>query len=63
MSPTPYSRRKRPLLNTSVDADLFRELHAAGQTIILVTHDTHVAATAQRQIRMQDGRVMAPTPA
>jgi putative ABC transport system ATP-binding protein len=39
---------------------LFRELHAAGQTIILVTHDTNVAATAQRQIRMQDGRVVAP---
>ena len=39
---------------------LFRELHAAGQTIILVTHDTNVAATAQRQIRMQEGRVVAP---
>jgi putative ABC transport system ATP-binding protein len=42
---------------------LFRELHAEGQTIILVTHDTNVAATAQRQIRMHDGRVMAPVPA
>ena len=36
---------------------LFRELHTEGQTIILVTHDANVAATAHRQIRMQDGRV------
>ena len=39
---------------------LFRELHAEGQTIILVTHDANVAATADRQIRMHDGRVVAP---
>ena len=37
---------------------LFRELHAEGQTIVLVTHDAHVAAMAHRQIRMQDGRVV-----
>ena len=42
---------------------LFKELHAEGQTIILVTHDTNVAATANRQIRMQDGRVVTPVPA
>jgi putative ABC transport system ATP-binding protein len=39
---------------------LFRELHAEGQTIVLVTHDANVASTAGRQIRMQDGRVVAP---
>ncbi|MFI5358086.1 MAG: ABC transporter ATP-binding protein [Opitutales bacterium] len=39
---------------------LFRELHAEGQTIVLVTHDANVAATADRQVRMQDGRVVAP---
>ncbi|HDS1198056.1 TPA: ABC transporter ATP-binding protein [Shewanella algae] len=34
---------------------LFTELHAAGQTIILVTHEEEVAAYAQRVIRMRDG--------
>ena len=38
--------------------ELFRELHAEGQTIVLVTHDTNVAATAERQIRMRGGRVV-----
>ncbi|MDB6168825.1 MAG: yknY 5 [Verrucomicrobia bacterium] len=37
--------------------ELFRELHSGGQTIVLVTHDTNVAASARRQIRMQNGRV------
>lgn len=38
---------------------LFQELHAEGQTIVLVTHDQAVAATARRQIRMANGRVLA----
>ena len=37
--------------------ELFRRLHAGGQTIVLVTHDDHVAATADRIVRMRDGRV------
>jgi putative ABC transport system ATP-binding protein len=37
----------------------FAELHAAGHTIILVTHDPNVAARAQRIIEMADGRVAA----
>ncbi len=41
---------------------LFQELHAEGQTIVLVTHDTNVAATAKRQIRMKNGRVIPPSP-
>src|SRR6266516_5476776 len=32
-------------------------LLAGGQTIILVTHDAHVAAAAQRIVRMLDGRI------
>ncbi|HEY4378017.1 MAG TPA: ABC transporter ATP-binding protein, partial [Acidimicrobiales bacterium] len=35
--------------------ELFRRLHAGGQTILLVTHDDEVAAAAQRIIRMKDG--------
>jgi putative ABC transport system ATP-binding protein len=38
--------------------DLFRRLHAGGQTILLVTHDAQVADAAERQVRMQDGRVV-----
>jgi putative ABC transport system ATP-binding protein len=36
----------------------FAELHAAGHTIILVTHDAGVAAHAQRIMQMSDGRVV-----
>jgi putative ABC transport system ATP-binding protein len=41
---------------------LFQELHAEGQTIVLVTHDSNVAATAKRQIRMRNGRVVPASP-
>jgi putative ABC transport system ATP-binding protein len=34
-----------------------------GQTIVLVTHDSDVAAKAQRTLRMQDGRLTAPVAA
>ena len=38
--------------------ELFRRLHAGGQTILLVTHDEPVADAADRIVRMQDGRVV-----
>ena len=41
--------------------ELFRRLHAAGQTILLVTHDEHVADAAERVVRMQDGRIVGST--
>jgi putative ABC transport system ATP-binding protein len=37
--------------------ELFRRLHAGGQTILLVTHDQEVAATASRIAWMRDGRM------
>ena len=38
--------------------DLFRRLHATGQTILMVTHSREVAAGAQRIARMRDGCVI-----
>ncbi len=37
--------------------DIFHELHEAGNTIVLITHDDDVAMQASRQIRILDGRV------
>jgi putative ABC transport system ATP-binding protein len=38
--------------------ELFRRLHADGQTILMVTHNPEVAAGAQRIVTMRDGRVV-----
>ncbi|MBL7132572.1 MAG: ABC transporter ATP-binding protein [Phycisphaerae bacterium] len=36
---------------------LFDQVHARGRTIVVVTHETHVADRAQRVIQLCDGRV------
>jgi putative ABC transport system ATP-binding protein len=36
---------------------LFHELHRAGNTIVLITHDPKIASQAQRRINIMDGRV------
>jgi putative ABC transport system ATP-binding protein len=41
---------------------LFGELHAAGNTIILVTHEAGIAAQCPRAIRLSDGRVIDDGP-
>lgn len=38
--------------------DLLTELHQAGQTIVMVTHEDDIAQYAQRTIRMKDGKVL-----
>jgi putative ABC transport system ATP-binding protein len=38
--------------------ELLRRLHGGGQTILLVTHDDEVAASADRIVEMRDGRVV-----
>lgn len=36
---------------------MLRELHAQGNTIILITHDNNIALQADRLIRIQDGQI------
>ena len=38
--------------------DLLREVHAAGQTLVVVTHDPGIARSAWRLVRMQDGLIV-----
>jgi putative ABC transport system ATP-binding protein len=40
---------------------LFDSLHEAGQTLVVVTHDTRIAATADRMISMRDGAFVEET--
>jgi ABC-type lipoprotein export system ATPase subunit len=40
---------------------LFESLHAAGQTLVIVTHDARIAATADRLISMRDGEFIDET--
>jgi putative ABC transport system ATP-binding protein len=41
---------------------LFADLHAAGHTIVLVTHEMSLAALCPRVIRLADGRVVSDGP-
>ena len=40
---------------------LFESLHTAGQTLVIVTHDSRIAATADRMISMRDGAFIDET--
>ena len=42
---------------------LLDELHAAGRTVVLITHEHDVAARAARLVRVADGRVVSDVPA
>jgi ABC-type lipoprotein export system ATPase subunit len=40
---------------------LFERLHESGQTLVIVTHDARIAATADRMISMRDGAFVDET--
>ncbi len=42
---------------------LFGELHAAGQTIVIITHDAAVARLAHRVVQIRDGQITEDRPA
>ena len=45
------------LANQKIVAELLKSLHAAGHTIVMVTHDPEMAALAQRRIALSHGKV------
>jgi putative ABC transport system ATP-binding protein len=47
--------------NERIVLDLFRELHAEGHTILMVTHNPAIGDLADREIRLEHGR-LAPLP-
>ncbi|MED9822287.1 MAG: ABC transporter ATP-binding protein [Christensenellales bacterium] len=50
-------------LDSKTGADvmqLFHELHQAGNTIVLITHDAQIAAQTPRAIHIHDGKVLEP---
>ena len=42
---------------------MLQDLHRAGHTVVLITHDNSIAVQAQRIIRLEDGRVVYDGPA
>ena len=40
---------------------ILRKLHERGRTIVMITHEQHLAAHAQRIVRLRDGRVVPPS--
>ena len=39
--------------------EILRDLYRGGTTILLITHDDGIAATARREVRLSDGRIIS----
>ncbi|MBR5708630.1 MAG: ABC transporter ATP-binding protein [Oscillospiraceae bacterium] len=53
-------------LDSRTSADvmaLLRELHSSGSTVILITHDDGIAASAERVVRIKDGQIVSDSAA
>jgi putative ABC transport system ATP-binding protein len=44
-------------VNEAMVLELFTELHRAGHTIVMVTHDAEVGSLAERRIELHHGRL------
>ncbi len=44
--------------NEEIVLDIFRQLHAQGHTLIVITHDIHVGEIADRLVTLEHGRVL-----
>jgi len=42
--------------------EMLQELHERGHTVVLITHDNSIAVTAERIVRLEDGRVVYDGP-
>ena len=42
---------------------LFQELHASGQTVVMITHDMALARIASRIVQLRDGEIVDDQPA
>ena len=45
-------------VSTKEIMSILRNLHEEGRTVILITHDNEIAATAKRIIRIKDGKII-----
>jgi putative ABC transport system ATP-binding protein len=41
--------------------DIFSQVHRAGRTVVVITHEDEVAARAHRVIRLRDGQIVSDT--
>lgn len=47
--------------SSRVIMEIFQELHKAGQTIVMVTHETEYGKMAEKIVHLDDGRIMGIT--
>ncbi|WP_269929306.1 ATP-binding cassette domain-containing protein [Kocuria massiliensis] len=47
--------------NTARVMEILRDLHARGKTVVVITHDPEVAASAERRILLRGGRIAEDT--
>ena len=48
--------------NGEMILSLFQNLHRQGLTVVVVTHNEHIASAAERRLTLQDGRLVALIP-